>query len=285
MQSSPLNYDSIQAQTVTMPPALSSEFWIIGCGGTGSFLTQLLCRLVAQLNQAGKTAKLVLVDPDIVEHKNLARQCFCEAEIGLNKAEALAARYSAAWGLEIEAIPQLFEARFIDRYSSAQIIMLGCVDRAPGRVAMAQALEANNDSRSNIKVPRLWWIDGGNGNRFGQVMVGSGLSQDPADYTFSDLGCVLLPAPSIQAPELLIDSPDTLKIPSCAEQLLLNVQGLMVNPQTAVIMADIAMDLISGTLKHLAVHFDQISKTFTSTYITEANVRSAIRQQQQIKST
>jgi hypothetical protein len=62
----------------------------------------------------------------------------------------------------------------------------------------------------------------------------------------SELGCIWLPAPSVQAPELLISSPDKRSDNhlSCAELAILNAQGLMVNPQTAVLMAEVALDLL-----------------------------------------
>jgi tRNA A37 threonylcarbamoyladenosine dehydratase len=50
---------------------------LVGCGGTGGFLAEALCRLLI-----GKAARLDLVDPDRVEPHNVARQCFlCGMEI------------------------------------------------------------------------------------------------------------------------------------------------------------------------------------------------------------
>ena len=74
---SELNYDLLEARPVVVRPSQAIELWVIGCGGTGSFLVQLLCRIVQQLMQQDKAVKLVLVDPDTVEPKNLTRQCFC----------------------------------------------------------------------------------------------------------------------------------------------------------------------------------------------------------------
>ena len=44
---------------------------LVGCGGTGGFLADALGRLLL-----GRAARLVLVDPDVVEPHNVARQAF-----------------------------------------------------------------------------------------------------------------------------------------------------------------------------------------------------------------
>jgi len=265
-----LNYEVIHACPVVVPPTEAIEFWMVGCGGTGSFLVQLLCRVLHHLIHQGKHARLVLVDPDQVESKNLTRQCFCQAEVGLNKAEALAARYGMAFGLPIRAIAQPFKPDMIARNYNTLTVLLGCVDNAKARASLAKALEVNYHHS-----PKVWWIDGGNGGSFGalrecfgQVLIGSSLSNVPKDYEFSELGCIWLPAPNVQAPELLISKPEELAESrlSCAELAMLNAQGLMVNPQTAVLMAEVALELVSGCLKRFAVCFDQTSGVMTSKY-------------------
>lgn len=82
MQTTPFNLDAVNAKPVVLAPAQTIELWIIGCGGTGSFLVQLLCRVALALTAQGRNATLVLVDPDRVEAKNVTRQCFCEAALG-----------------------------------------------------------------------------------------------------------------------------------------------------------------------------------------------------------
>jgi hypothetical protein len=44
---------------------------LIGCGGTGGFLAEAVCRLLL-----GRAAQLYLIDPDRVESHNVARQTF-----------------------------------------------------------------------------------------------------------------------------------------------------------------------------------------------------------------
>lgn len=91
---------------------LISEIVVVGCGGTGSWL---LPKLVKTINDGirksiiRKDVKLILIDGDIVEEKNLVRQNFIEQDIGQNKAEVMAFRYGPHLINENGAI-------FIDKY-------------------------------------------------------------------------------------------------------------------------------------------------------------------------
>jgi len=273
---SALNYDLIEAAPVILRPYEQMQFWIVGCGGTGSFLVQLIARIARSLIHAGKPTRIILVDPDQVEPANVTRQCFCEAEIGHNKAQTLAARYSLAWNLEIEAIPQAFQGHWVAGSYETLTVVLGCVDRAAGRRSLSESLHYNRYSSA----PRIWWIDAGNGDRFGQVLIGSSLSTAPEDYQLTELGWLNLPAPSVQAPELLVSKPeeelDTHL--SCADLTLLNAQGLLVNPQAAVLAAELALELTNGCLKRFALYFDQRSATMTSKYTTPAAIMRILQE-------
>ena len=274
----PLNYDIVEAVPVTLVYD-RVHFWIVGCGGTGSFLVGLVVRIALDLIRSGKPTKITLVDPDRVEAKNTIRQCFCEAEIGRNKAQTLAMRYSLAHDLEIEAIPLAFGPQWIayqsywgDRPNTLTILM-GCVDRASGRRSLHQALDRNRYRTQKS----VWWIDAGNGDRHGQVLVGSSLSVDPNDYRLTKLGCLSLPSPGIQAPELLVDKPEELQENrlSCAELARLARQSPIVNAQAATIVADLALDLVNGELTRFAAYFDLRSGT-KYRYITPKAVNGAI---------
>ena len=104
----PLNYSILNAEPIILPAYTNIEFYLVGCGGTGSWLAPSLGRIARTLSRQGKNTTLILIDADIVEQKNVLRQNFCDAEIGLNKAQTLALRYSLSWGIKIEALPDSF---------------------------------------------------------------------------------------------------------------------------------------------------------------------------------
>jgi len=270
------NFDAVNAKPVVLAPTQTIELWIIGCGGTGSFLVQLLCRVALALTAQGRTTKLVLVDPDHVEAKNVTRQCFCEAEVGLNKAQTLALRYSAAFGVPIEALAQPFKpSMLLDSPYETRQILCGCVDNAAARQSIAEA----------ITTPRYrslgsaWWIDGGNSQHHGQVLVGNGSSTDLENYQTDNFRFYEnLPMPTVQAPELLTPRPEE-QGPSglsCAELALANAQSLMVNPQVATLMGRYVVDLLNNRLTKFATHFDQQTGTMVSHYNTTASLAAVL---------
>ena len=75
---------------------------MIGCGGTGGHIAPYLYRL---LYSVFRPSTVILCDGDIVEKKNLVRQNFVACDLGRNKAEVLAERYSAAFGMECSYVP------------------------------------------------------------------------------------------------------------------------------------------------------------------------------------
>lgn|GEM_PF-4201022 len=99
-------YNSMQS--VLSESAQNQEFtfniiYVIGVGGTGGFLVPHLSRYVSSLPYSKYTA-IVLVDGDVVENKNIIRQNFVKQDIGKNKAQVLASRYSSAFGVPIIAV-------------------------------------------------------------------------------------------------------------------------------------------------------------------------------------
>ena len=68
---------------------------IIGAGGTGGYVIPHLYRISFA---AERSMRILVCDGDVVEEKNLIRQNFVEQDVGRNKAQVLAERYSAAFG-------------------------------------------------------------------------------------------------------------------------------------------------------------------------------------------
>ena len=63
--------DPVGAPSTTANRDCISTIVLVGCGGTGGFLAEAVCRLLF-----GRPSSVYLVDPDRVEEHNVARQAF-----------------------------------------------------------------------------------------------------------------------------------------------------------------------------------------------------------------
>lgn len=137
----------------------------VGVGGTGSNFSQQLAQMISVF---GMNAYYLLVDPDYIEKKNVRNQLFTEGTVGKKKAEILAKRYSAAYGINVhsytesylessEQLLSLFNSDYIDipNYHDTRVlpILIGCVDNNYSRKVFHEFFE---------KVPTLLYLDSGN---------------------------------------------------------------------------------------------------------------------------
>jgi PRTRC genetic system ThiF family protein len=243
---------------------------LIGCGGTGGWLAPSLARLARLMIEEGKDVSLMFCDPDTVEEGNLMRQNFCAAEIGLNKAVTLGARLAAAWGLEITAVPERFGAQShlshrLRLFNDSLRVIVGCVDNAAGRKRMAASVG-----------PRSWWLDCGNSESAGQVLLGNLTTDREMRQAFlSPQVCVGLPAPHVQASDLLVARPEEMarRATSCAEMAAANAQSLMVNQRVAAEAGDMLLRFLGGRLRRMASYFDLESGSASARYITQEECR------------
>lgn len=197
---------------------------LIGCGGTGSHIAQSLARLAVHCRDSGGPAiELVFVDGDRVEAKNVGRQLFSVADIGRNKAQVLAGRFSAVFGLEIAADPEMLTGQRIQMEPGGYSIIVGAVDGAAGRRAIRETLHQFH-----------LWIDCGNHESSGQVVVGSAASKDRLKGALALGICGALPAAPVIYPELLIDAPERPQ-QDCAAAMQDNAQSLCVNQAMAAV--------------------------------------------------
>ena len=127
-----------------MPYYLDNEFlldnpWItvVGCGGTGGFVAEGLCRLFQ-----GRDATIVLVDDDRVEPHNLLRQNFYAGDVGQFKSKALADRLAQAYHRPVgySVYPFREEDCRYPGLSAHDGLVIGCADNATARRAMAECL-------------------------------------------------------------------------------------------------------------------------------------------------
>ena len=127
---------------------------VVGCGGTGGFVAEGLCRLLP------KKTDILLIDFDRVEEHNLGRQHFYPGDLGKFKSEALAERLARNFEREIaySVFPfnPMMGEDWGDGMRSLEIsdaLVIGCVDNAMARRAIA----------GDMPGMLGWWIDAGNG--------------------------------------------------------------------------------------------------------------------------
>jgi len=234
---------------ITLPgPHQALKIYLVGCGGTGSWLAPHLVRLARFLRETRSVnVQVTFVDPDVVETKNVFRQNFCEAEVGGHKAELLALRYAAAWGTSIEVHATRFEKGMVQLEYGDVGVILGCVDNAAARRAIADVLTQDSKQHGDERLPRLWWLDCGNGMDTGQVLFGAARNVRQLQHAFpywpDQSFCVNLPAPDVQHPDLLEDRRaetgprQSQNAGSCAEMLLMGDQSPSINAMVANIAA------------------------------------------------
>ncbi|MEG4396122.1 PRTRC system ThiF family protein [Microcoleus sp. BROC3] len=269
----PLNLDFEYANST---PLLLKDYshlhlWLVGCGGTGSYVAESLARLAYVFKQVGKNVNITFVDPDIVEGKNLGRQRFCQSELGLNKATTLALRYNLTWGLEISAIPDYFDPKLVKSYWNDLVIIIGCVDNSAARRSLGKTLENNR----HAEIPRIWYLDAGNNFDSGQILLGSHNSLEeltPHLDKFKKTGIMgALPSPVLQCPNLIELRPEELRNThlSCAELANLNAQSLTINQTIASVVTDYLFRLsLTKDLRNFATFLNLKSGSMRSEFIS-----------------
>lgn len=217
---------------------------VLGAGGTGGYVIPHLYRLGYASEHP---TRIIVCDGDVVEHKNLIRQNFVEQDIGRNKAQVLAERYAAAFGIECEYRPEFIETQeelralvasnFVpDTREQQRVILLGCVDNNKSRQLCHQVFQLRRD---------LIYIDAGNGEHTGQVVCG--VRQN--GRTLYKPVCSLYP-------DLLEDEDKFPSELSCAERAVSAPQSVTANLTAATAVVSFLYDLlIVGDLKTRYVTF------------------------------
>ncbi len=272
-------------------PRNSVQLVMVGCGGTGSWLAPAVVRVARLLHDSrGTEVDVTFVDPDVVEEKNIYRQNFCSAEIGKNKAQALAERYGFAWGVNVRYAAGRYSEHLVG--GAGVSIIIGCVDKTSARREI---------SKTSTGWP-LYWLDCGNEKNSGQVVLGGLRLNQEKPFSLEGF-CGWLPPVQKVHPELVasvisdqeISNQENLEIGeqalseqeekmqeiscqaephiSCAEMAIRSSQGLSINQRMAVEAADyLVRMLITKDLKKFATYIDLESGSCRSLYITRKEI-------------
>jgi len=183
----------------------------------------------------------------------VGRQLFSLADVGQPKAEALAGRLNAAFGLAIGASVRAIDSRdsFLSPDRDALNVVIGAVDNPAARSRIARAVKKADG--------RLWWLDVGNDHYSGQIAIGNIGSDVDKRQIRPMLGMIeALPAPHLVYPDLIAIPKKKLRrrVPSCAELAEDARQGLMVNRMAAAWACALLHDFLLGELKYFALAFD-----------------------------
>ena len=240
---------------------------VVGCGGTGAFVAEGLCRLLPP------RADLVLIDHDRVEERNLTRQNFTREDLGQFKSEALAGRLTRKYRLPIAYSTLALGMVEIRRPG----LIIGCVDNGLARRQIAERVKEGSlawvggYSRSLPRelqsgprlVTSLWWVDSGNGENYGQIIIGN------ADEAIFDKDiCYGLPLPTLQRLELLREVPPQR---DCAD---IPEQGPTINQIMAALVVEVVRRLIEGTCPWVQLYLDLEVGTLVSVLATSEVTRA-----------
>ena len=211
---------------------------MLGVGGTGGHIAPHLYRLLYALD---RPVRFIICDGDVVEQKNLVRQNFIPADLGENKAKVISERYSAAFGMETEYVPEFIETEerlktllkpkywrsgpYSQQAIREQVILIGAVDNNKSRQLCHRVF---------YQMEELIYIDSGNGEHTGQVVCGI---RSSGRTLYRPVGAVY--------PDVL---KETDKFPtelSCAEASLSAPQSIAANITAATAVVDMVYNILT----------------------------------------
>ncbi len=224
----------------------------MGCGGTGGFVAEGLCRLFG-----GKEVDILLIDHDRVEEHNLKRQNFYKPDIGKFKSQALAERFALQYGRRVGYSILPFDPEMktpmgagMSSYTIMHDLIIGCVDDSTdARRLMGYCLD---DYKGN------WLIDAGNGHHSGQVLIGNVKNVKDLQNGFDKgAGTVdKLPMPTLQAPSLLMPSAKEAPQVDCAEAVETEEQSPVINQAMATLVLQFVYLLSKQGLPWMGAYID-----------------------------
>lgn len=225
---------------------------LIGCGGTGSQILNSLARMHSALVALGHPGLFVYaIDPDKVTEANMGRQLFSASDIDSYKSEVLIARINRFFGTDWEAIQALYEEGTSINPAN---ITISCVDTGMARKSIRNALNAvsgmTGSRWAHYHVP-FYWMDFGNMNDRGQVVIGT--LQPIAQPKESEFNCrASLPTIEKYHPDIFKDNKNDDQGPSCSLAEALQKQDLFINTN----LANMGLVILWKMFRELKIHYN-----------------------------
>ncbi len=203
----------------------------------------------------------MLIDYDRVGIENLGRQNFSKEDLGKFKSEVLAHRFARRYGRQVGYCVYPYDPRmvvgsmgggFVREFSAG--LILGCVDNPGARKEMSFGLKMGT-----------WWMDAGNGNNSGQILLGNSTESEALAGGFCDM-CMTahhLPIPTIQLPSLLAPvTVDKQTRQNCAEAVEREEQSPVINQVMASVMLEMVRKFMAAELTWMGVYLNMDAGTF-----------------------
>lgn len=223
------------------------HFLIVGCGGTGGNFIKEFARFLHS-GGAGRpeNTKVTIIDGDIVEEKNIARQPFTKEDIGLKKAEAMCQAVYDVFGLSFEYYENYIEGVKELKSLCAEEelpIIIGAVDNHAARKVMHEFFEK---SKSCI------YLDSANEYSYGELVIGARLD-----------GHTVYPDRSFYFPEILEDTSKSRSEMGCEELNRVAPQHITTNIFAAnLLLTNVTLLLTETKINGGIYYFDMLEKEY-----------------------
>ena len=250
------------------------NLFVVGCGGTGSYIIPELARLWAKNElMRQRIGAVTIIDEDAVESKNVIRQRFVDGDVGKPKAQVLARRYGQAYGVDLGYVVKRLTA---DDFGSLipegslrePTLVIAAVDTPASRREIHNGLAAIGEAYRQA----VYWMDTGNGRDRGQVVWGNTLTSDKMSVELERPLAEYLPYPSVVFPELLEDPAEPTPVLDCAAAVQVKEQGDNINAFMGMVLVEMLRQFFEGVLTTHYVVVDLASMEMLRQPITNARM-------------
>lgn len=226
---------------------------LIGAGGTGSQVLTCLGRMDATLAALGHPGFHVRVyDPDKISAANIGRQLFSPADSGLNKAVCLTTRLNRFFGIAWEAVPEMFSFK---SHGMANIFIT-CTDNILSRISLNDNLDGKKITSHTDHNTPLYWLDFGNTQQTGQVVLGSKSIPQPKSKKYKTVEKLKSVTELFDYSKLRDEDSG----PSCSLAAALDKQDLFINSTLAQLGCDILWKLFrEGMVEYQGLYLNLTS--------------------------
>lgn len=212
-------------------------FIIVGAGGTGTYFLKEFSRFIAGTEFEKQIAAMYILDGDTVEKKNLTRQCFCEEDIGRNKAAVMAEILNEEFKLSFrsrnhyllkkESITEM--VRESSEYGENNIpVVISCVDNHACRLLLEEYFQ---------EVSNCIYFDSANEYETGEVV-----------YSYKFEGKVIGPVRSVYFPGIKHEDNRSREKMSCEELNQVSPQHIFTNMKAANLLLSGVANLFAGVV-------------------------------------